>query len=253
MYPELTDKVVLVTGAAAGIGLETAKLFAANGARLVIADLDPELAHRAAADIQEAGGAAIFVEVDVSQAVDVELMVAVAVEHYGRLDCAINNAGVDHKPQRLEDCTEADWDRTIAINLKGVFLCLRQELPEMTRQGGGVIVNTASIAGLGGAPKLAPYAASKHGVVGLTRTAAVEYATRGIRVNAVCPSYTRTQMVARVLEAQPDLADKFANASPMKRLGEPQEVARTIVWLCSDAASFINGQAVAIDGGITAW
>ena len=253
MYTGLADKVVLLTGAAGGIGMETAQLFAANGARLVLADIDSDAGHRAAADIQETGGVSIFVQVDVAQAADVEIMVAAAVEHFGRLDCAINNAGVDHEPRRLEDCTEAEWDRTVGINLKGVFLCMRQELPQMTSQGGGIIVNTASIAGLGGAPKLGPYAASKHGVIGLTRTAAVEYATRGIRVNAVCPSYTRTDMVARILATQPELEAKMESASPMKRLGEPQEVARTIAWLCSDAASFINGQAIAIDGGITAW
>ena len=220
---------------------------------MVIADIDAERGQEVARGVNADGGEALFVQVDVASSNDVENMISETKTRFGRLDCAVNNAGIEHAPARIADCTEEQWDRTIAVNLKSVFLCLKFELGLMREQGGGVIVNTASIAGLGGAPTLGPYAASKHGVVGLTRTAAVEYGKAGIRVNAVSPGYTRTDMVERLLAEQPEMEAMLNKASPMRRMGQPQEVARTIVWLCSESSSFINGQAVAIDGGITAW
>ncbi len=243
---------MLVTGAAAGIGRCTADLLATAGARVLLADIDAAAGEAAAGALRTAGFEARFVTADVSVAAEVEAMVDAALRAWGRLDAAVNNAGIEHAPARLADCAEDTWDRVLAIDLKSVFLCLRAELRAMER-GGGAIVNVASVAGLGGAPTLGPYAAAKHGVVGLTRTAAVEYGRRRIRVNAVCPSYTRTRMVERILSDQPEMEQVFAKASPMRRLGEPGEVARAIAWLLSDEAAFVNGQALAIDGGLTAW
>ena len=245
-------KAVLVTGGASGIGRAVVEQLAADGARLVIADILAGEGESVAEQIRQAGGEAVFVHTDVRNGDQVQAMVATALDTYGRLDCAVNNAGVEHGLQALADFGEEDWERVQDINLKGVWLCLKHELPVMVRQGQGSIVNLASVAGLVGAPLFGPYVASKHGVVGLTRTAALEYGRMGVRVNAVCPSAIRTEMFERSLTDRRDLAEKLVRNSPMRRLGEPAEVAEAVVWLCSDAASFVNGHALTVDGGMTA-
>lgn len=245
-------KAVLVTGGASGIGRAVVERLAADGARLVIADILAGEGESVAEQIRQAGGEAVFVHTDARNGDQVQAMVATALDTYGRLDCAVNNAGVEHGLQALADFGEEDWERVQDINLKGVWLCLKHELPVMVRQGQGSIVNLASVAGLVGAPLFGPYVASKHGVVGLTRTAALEYGRMGVRVNAVCPSAIRTEMFERSLTDRRDLAEKLVRNSPMRRLGEPAEVAEAVVWLCSDAASFVNGHALTVDGGMTA-
>ena len=249
----LAGKICLVTGAAGGIGLAAAQALAGVGARLALSDVDEARGRRVEADFRALGLDARFQACDVTRAASVEALVAFAVAEFGRIDCAVNNAGVETRHARLADHDDDEFDRAIAVNLKGAYLCMKHELRQMLAQGGGTIVNVASVAGLGGAPTLGGYAASKHGVMGLTRTAAVEYAKRGIRVNAVCPSYTNTDMVQRMLERNPGLRDALTNASPMKRLGEPEEVGLAVAWLCSDESSFVNGQGLALDGGLTAW
>jgi NAD(P)-dependent dehydrogenase (short-subunit alcohol dehydrogenase family) len=189
----------------------------------------------------------------VSKAVEVEALMAQAVSTYGRLDCAHNNAGIEGVEARTADYPEDDWDRVIAINLKGVWLCMKYEIPQMQRQGGGAIVNTASLAGLVGALRMPAYVASKHGVAGLTKAAALEYAKAGIRVNAVCPGVIRTPMVERFFFSRhPRAESRLTAAEPIGRLGTPEEVAAAVVWLCSDAASFVTGHTMSVDGGMVA-
>lgn len=247
------NKTALITGAAAGIGLEVARVLAERGARLMLCDIDDARGRQAAEEIMGMGAAVEFVRCDVVDAGAVQALIQRVVDKFGRIDCAVNNAGIEHGHAKLADSSEDEFDRTMAVNLKGVYLCMKYEIKQMLVHGGGAIVNVASAAGLGGAPGLAAYAASKHGVIGLTRSVAVEYARRGIRVNAVCPSYINTEMVRRMVEENPGIADTLKNASPMKRMGEPQEVANAVAWLCSNEASFTNGQALALDGGLTAW
>ena len=248
----MQDKVVLITGAANGIGERIARSFAERGARLMLADINAA-AGKLLSEELGAQTSCEFVKTDVSDSGAVDQLVQSTLASFGQLDCAVNNAGVAHDPCPLFECDDATLKRMLDINLCGVFYCMRAELRVMLGAGGGTIVNTASIAGLGGAPSLAPYAASKHGVVGLTRTAAVEYGKRGVRVNAVCPSYTRTAMLDHILEKEPDMEAMLAKASPMKRFGETREVADTVLWLSSPDSSFVNGQCIAVDGGITAW
>ena len=249
---QFEGKVALVTGAGSGIGRASAMAFAQAGAKVVVADIVVAGGEETVQMIQQAGGEAIFVEADVSQASAVEAMVNKAVATYGRLDYAHNNAGIEGAMSSTVDCTEETWDRTIAINLKGVWLCMKYEIPQMLKQGGGAIVNTASIAGLVGSPGLPAYVASKHGVNGLTKAAALEYAKEGIRVNAVCPGAIRTPMIARVVEENPEMGQIIESMHPIGRAGEPEEVAQTVVWLCSDAASFVTGLPMAVDGGVVA-
>jgi len=249
----LAGKICLVTGAAGGIGLAAAQALASVGARLALSDVDEARGRKVEADFRALGLDARFKACDVTSATSVEALLSFTVAEFGRIDCAVNNAGVETKHARIADHDDDEFDRAIAVNLKGAYLCMKHELRQMLAQGGGTIVNVASVAGLGGAPTLGGYAASKHGVMGLTRTAAIEYAKRGIRVNAVCPSYTNTDMVQRMLERNPGLRDALISASPMKRLGEPEEVGLAVAWLCSDESSFVNGQGLALDGGLTAW
>ncbi|WP_290648649.1 glucose 1-dehydrogenase [Aquisalimonas sp.] len=252
MGEQFAGKVVLVTGGACGIGRAIVERLASRGASVVIADILQKEGERVAAVARKAGAEARFVRADMREAADIRALVRETVAAYGRLDCAVNNAGVEHGLQALAEVGEEDWDRIQDINLRGVWLCMKHELPQMVRQGQGSIVNLASTAGLVGMPLLGPYAASKHGVVGLTRTAAVEYGRMGVRVNAVCPSFIRTEMFERSLTGRPDLAEKLVKNSPMRRLGEPGEVAEGVLWLCSDAASFVNGHQLTVDGGMTA-
>jgi NAD(P)-dependent dehydrogenase (short-subunit alcohol dehydrogenase family) len=252
MMTQLQNKVVLITGGGSGIGRETAVLFAQHGAKLVIADLNPGGGQETVQMITDAGGQALFVQVDVSQANQVENMVNETVAKYGSLDIAFNNAGIDGKPVRTADGTEEEYDRIMAVNAKGVWLCLKYELQQMLLQGGGTIINTASVAGLIGAHSMSAYAASKHAVVGLTKTAAVEYASKGIRVNAVCPAIIRTAMVERAFAHLPQLEQGAIQNNPSHRIGDPREVAEAVLWLASDASSFTTGATLTVDGGLTA-
>jgi len=252
MAESMAGKVALVTGGGSGIGRAAALAFARAGAAVAVADIDAAGGQATAEQIAAAGGAAHFIQADVSRAADVQAMVAETVAHFGRLDYAHNNAGIEGRVVPLLEGDEAEFDRIIAVNLKGVWLCLKHELPQMIAQGGGAIVNTASVAGLVGSAGMAAYGASKHGVVGLSKTAAVEYARAGIRVNAVCPGFIHTPMVDRFTGNQPAANERLARNAPLKRLGTPEEVAEAVVWLCSDAAAFITGHALAIDGGLIA-
>ena len=245
-------KVALVTGAGGGIGRATAIAFAREGARLVASDVEGAGGEETARLVAEAGGTAIHIACDVTRPEEVEALVQAAVDGFGRLDCAHNNAGIEGAYGRTADCDEENFDRTCAVNLKGVYLCLKAELAHMLGAGGGAIVNTASVAGVEGAKNLPAYVASKHGVMGLTRTAALEYATRGIRVNAVCPGPIRTRMLEALMEENPRMEPAMIAAVPMRRLGKPEEIAEAVVWLCSDRASYVTGQGIVVDGGFTA-
>jgi NAD(P)-dependent dehydrogenase (short-subunit alcohol dehydrogenase family) len=248
----LKDKVALVTGAGSGIGRASALTFARAGARVVVADVVIAGGEETVRLIKAAGGEAIFVKADMAKAAEVEAMVNTAVAAFGRLDSAHNNAGIEGVTATTADYPEDDWERVININLKGVWLCMKYEIPQMLKQGGGAIVNTASGAGLVGVPRMPAYVASKHGVVGLTRTAALEYAKAGIRVNAVCPGVIQTPMVERVTSRRPGMIEKMIAAEPIGRIGKPEEIAEAAVWLCSEAASFVTGHAMSVDGGALA-
>ncbi len=244
--------VALITGAASGIGRAIALTFAARGARVVLVDIDAGSGYKTLQELHEGGSEAIFLQADVSQAVEVAQVIAEAVARFGRIDCAVNNAGIEGTPVRTADAAEEEFDHIMAVNVKGVWLCMKYELRQMVLQGGGSIVNMASIAGLVGAHSLPIYSASKHAVIGLTRSAAVEYARKNIRVNAVCPAVIRTPMIDRAFNLLPQFERTTIAANPSRRLGEPQEVANAVVWLCSDAASFTNGATLTVDGGFVA-
>ena len=246
-------KVVLVTGAAGGIGRAAAVAFGRAGACVVVADTSVDGGHATAAMIVEGGGKALFVQCNVTKAAEVEALIDKTVAYYGRLDCAFNNAGVEEEFQMLADADEAMFDRIINVNVKGAWLCMKYEIRQMLKQeGGGAIVNTASVAGLVGAPTQPIYAASKHAVVGMTRTAAAEYARSGIRINSVCPGVVNTPMMTRALEREPGRENRLRNVHPIGRFGEASEVAHAALWLCSDKSSFVTGHQLAVDGGLTA-
>ena len=248
----LDGKVALITGGSTGIGRATAQIFAREGAQVGVADVNADGAEETVRLIQAAGGAALFIRADVSQAADTEAMVRTVVETYGRLDCAFNNAGIEGEMQSTQDYSEAAWERVMGINLKGVWLSMKAEIQHMLGHGGGAIVNTASAAGLVAVPSLSAYVAAKHGVVGLTKTAALEYAKSGIRVNAVCPGGVDTPMVQRVFGRNQELAEAAIASEPVGRLAQPAEIGEAVAWLCSDAASFVTGHPMAVDGGMVA-
>jgi NAD(P)-dependent dehydrogenase (short-subunit alcohol dehydrogenase family) len=244
--------VALVTGGGSGIGRATAEAFVREGARVLVCDRDEQEGTRLAAELSAAGGEVRFVRTDVTREPDVEAAVARALAAFGRLDCAVNSAGVTGAGGAVQDLTLEAWSQTLLVNLTGVFLCLKHELPEMQRRGSGAIVNVASGAGLIGVPGLSPYSASKHGVLGLTRSAAQENARTGVRVNAVCPGSTDTPMLRSSMASSPGLEKIILASSPAGRLGRPEEVAEACVWLCSDRASFVNGASLVVDGGAVA-
>ncbi|MCS6924539.1 MAG: SDR family oxidoreductase [Candidatus Binatia bacterium] len=252
MAGRVQGKVALVTGGASGIGRATALAFAREGAKVVVSDVVSSGGEETVALIRGAGGDALFVKADVAQPAEVNALISQVVATYGRLDCAFNNAGIEGVMASTVECTEENWDRTLAINLKGVWLCMKAEIAQMLKQGGGAIVNTASVAGLVGFAGLPAYVASKHAVVGLTKAAALEYAKSGIRINAVCPGVIHTPMVERLFQRNPQAGERIAALEPVGRLGKPEEIAEAVVWLCSDAASFVTGLPMAVDGGLIA-
>lgn len=253
MSGALADKVVIVTGGGSGIGKSAALLLAREGARVMIADIDEQAGNETAALIRSEGGDAGFIRTDVSREPDVAAMVAHTVDTFGRLDCAFNNAGIleEGSPDVTGYSLDA-WNRVIGINLTGVWLCMKYEIPQMLKHGKGAIVNNASVASLVGLPGATALVASKHGVVGLTKNAALEYAGRGIRVNAVCPSFIKTPILEPYFEAHPEEEREMIRKEPIGRMGAPQEVAEAAVWLLSDAASFVTGHSLVVDGGYTA-
>lgn len=254
MSRSFEGRVGIVTGGASGIGRATAERFAAEGACVLVADLDAEGA-TATVDQAVAAGAdrsrLAVRQVDVTEPEPVSAMVADAVERWGRLDFAFNNAGISGQPAPLPEQGLDDWNRMLAVNLTSVFLCMRAEVPAMLQSGGGSIVNTSSAAGLIGFASLPGYVASKHGVVGITKSIALEYARQGIRVNAVCPATVRTTMLEEFAGSS-EAVERMGAMSPIGRIGEPGEIAEAVLWLCSDAASFVTGHALAVDGGVLA-
>ena len=252
MTEQMRGKVALVTGGSSGIGRASALAFVREGAKVVVCDVNTEGGEETVRMINEARGEGIFVHADVSKAADVEAMVNKTVEVYGRLDYGFNNAGILAGGGPLHESSEENWDRIISINLKGVWLCMKYEIAQMLKQGGGAIVNTASLAGLVGERGNPIYAASKHGVVGVTRSAALQYAKDGIRINAVCPGFIHTAMIDPIIAGRSDLEAALNARHPMGRMGTPNEVAEAVVWLCSDAASFVTGHAMSVDGGYVA-
>jgi NAD(P)-dependent dehydrogenase (short-subunit alcohol dehydrogenase family) len=252
----VSDKVALVTGAGAGIGRATAIKFAEEGARVVVSDIDADSGFGTVALIKKTGGDAAFVRADVSNPKDVKQMIVTAVEKFGRIDCACNNAGIEGVIAPLADQAIEDYDRVLAVNVRGTFLCLQAEIAQMLKQSGGAIVNLASVAGLIGFPGLSPYVASKHAVNGLTKNAALEYAKQSIRVNSICPGGIDTRMLDSLAEQSTggklSTEEMMNPLHPIGRIGQPDEVANLIVWLCSDRASFMTGANVPIDGGYVA-
>jgi NAD(P)-dependent dehydrogenase (short-subunit alcohol dehydrogenase family) len=252
MKDELHGKVALITGGTSGIGRDAAVLFAKAGVKVVITGRREVEGKETIDLIRAAGGEGLFVKGDVSKTADVQLMVQASVEKFGRLDVAFNNAGIEGKWIPIVEQTEQDWDRTIDINLKGVWLCLKYEIQQMLKQGGGgAIVNMSSVAGLMGSAGAATYVASKHGVLGLTKTAALEYAKSGIRVNAVCPAVIETPMADRIF-GEPEVNKRVMALHPIGRFGTAMEVAEAVLWMCSDRASFMTGQSLVLDGGLLA-
>jgi NAD(P)-dependent dehydrogenase (short-subunit alcohol dehydrogenase family) len=242
-------KVALVTGGSAGIGRATAMAFAKEGARIVIADINVEGGEETVKMIRDTGGEAIFVKTDVRISDEVKNMADKAVEDFGRLDIAFNNAGINEDAVTVSRCAEDSWERMIDTNLTGVFLCMKYELPKIRKSGGGCIVNMASVMGLVGDGSHPGYSGSKHGVVGLTRTAAIVYAQAGVRINAVCPGPTLTSLIHKLIDGQPEVEKMLLSHIPMNRMAQPEEIAKVVLFLCSDDASYITGHALAVDGG----
>ncbi|MCX7044885.1 MAG: SDR family oxidoreductase [Candidatus Sumerlaeota bacterium] len=257
MDTELQGKIALVTGGASGIGKAASLAFAREGAKVIVADINSEGGEATAHQIEQNGGKAAFVKADVSRVADVEALINQCVGIYGRLDCAFNNAGIAGARAAFADFPEDSWDEIIRVNLKSVWLCMKHEIRQMLVQGGGAIVNIASTGALAGSPNSCAYCASSHGILGLTKTAALECAKSGVRVNAVCPGVIRTPMIERMIARAPEgerpkAEAQMASRSPMGRMGAPEEVAAAVIWLCSPAAGFVTGAALPLDGGFVA-
>jgi NAD(P)-dependent dehydrogenase (short-subunit alcohol dehydrogenase family) len=246
------DKVVLITGAGNGIGRATALAFAQHGASVVVADINRDDGEETALMITQAGGVATFMLCDVTKDQDVQAMVNGTLETYGKLDIAFNNAGIEIEQSKLADGEEATYDKIMDVNVKGVWRCMKYQIPALLQQSTSAIVNTASIAGLGAAPKMSIYSASKHAVIGLTKSAAVEYGKKGLRVNAICPAVIDTEMFRRATQNDPQKEQYVRNLHPVGRIGQAEEVAAAVLYLCSDLAGFTTGIALPIDGGATA-
>jgi len=252
MTQQFSGKVALVTGGASGLGRVSAIALAKEGAKVVVADVMESEGEATAKMIADAGGQARFMKTDVTKSGEVEAMLGETLGAFGRLDFALNNAGIDGVRARTADYPEEVWHQVLDLNLTGVFLCMKFELPVMVKQGSGVIINMSSVAGVTGFPGHAAYTASKHGVIGLTKVAAIDYAKAGIRVNAICPAYTRTPMLTRMLEKNPAFEAKLISRVPLRRLGTAEEIAQAVVYLFSDASAFITGHSLVMDGGIVA-
>ncbi len=246
---DFAGKVALITGGGSGLGRAAARLLAERGARVVVADVDDEGGARTVADCEAAGSEATYVHTDVTRDDELAAAVATAVDLWGSLDVAINNAGINGPTKLVADYTPEEWNGVIAVNLNGIFHGIRHEVPQMVKQGGGAIVNTSSGAGLVGFPMLPAYVASKHAVLGLTKAAALAYVRDGVRINAVCPGSTRTPLLEGFMSQSPEIEKAIAQSAPIGRLATPDEIAEAMVWLCSDAASFVVGHAFAVDGG----
>lgn len=250
METTFKNQVALVTGGSFGIGRATAIAFAKKGAKVVIADW---IENEETMDlIENLGGEAIFVKCDVSKASDVKALIEKTIATFGRLDFAYNNAGIEGTSAPTQDCSEENWDKTIGVNLKGIWLCMKYEIPEMLKNGKGAIVNCSSVAGLIGYSGLPAYVASKHGVLGLTKTAALECAKKGIRINAVCPGVIQTPMIDRLTGKKKETIDQFKEKEPIGRFGKPEEIANAVLWLCSEESSFVTGISMPVDGGFVA-
>lgn len=245
-------KVAIITGASFGIGRATAIAFAQRGAKLVLADWKEDPEQQTMKQVKALGADAIFVQCDVSKASDVQNLMDSCIKTYGRLDYAFNNAGIEGAQAITHECSEENWDNTIAVDLKGIWLCMKYEIPQMLKQPGSAIVNCSSVAGLVGFAGLPAYVASKHAVLGLTKTAALEYATQGLWVNAVCPGVIHTAMIDRITGNDEKVEKQFTELEPVGRMGTPQEIAEAVVWLCSGASSFATGVALPVDGGFVA-
>ncbi len=252
MAHSLSGKTALITGGGSGIGRATALAFARVGANVVVADVDRKGSEETIAQIVAAGGRGCFIVADVSRAADVQALIEQSVAQYGSLDCAFNNAGIQGELSSTAECSEENWDRITGINLKGVWLSMKYELAQMLRQGSGAIVNCASNFGLVGSVNMPAYSAAKHGVIGLTKTAALENAKTGVRINAVCPGPVQTPLVDRIVARQPEIVAAIEAREPVGRMGRPDEIASAVVWLCSAEASFVVGSALPVDGGFVA-
>jgi NAD(P)-dependent dehydrogenase (short-subunit alcohol dehydrogenase family) len=253
MEGRLSGKSAIITGAGSGIGRAAAVIFAREGARVMVADVAEDGGRKTVEVIRDKGGEAQFFRCDVSRAADTDALIAAAVKAYGRLDCAFNNAGIAGSQRKTADYDEEEWDRIMAVNLKGVWLCMRAEIRQfLAQRSPGAIVNTASAAGLVASHSMPAYTAAKHGVVGLTKCAALEYARAGVRINDVCPGVVDTPLVAGMIAQQPKLAGRLDQVEPVGRKARPDEIAEAAAWLCSDAASFVTGASISVDGGLTA-
>jgi NAD(P)-dependent dehydrogenase (short-subunit alcohol dehydrogenase family) len=252
MAQSFTDRVALVTGGASGIGRAAALAFAQSGAKVVVSDINEAGADETVQMIDQASGEAKFIPADVTHQDEVATLIKAIVESYGQLDFALNNAGIAGVRTNTADYPDDLWHRLIDVNLNGVWYCMKHEIRQMLIQGHGVIVNLASIAGLIGSPRLSAYAASKHAVVGLTKTAALEYIRKGIRINAICPAYTDTPMAQSMFEENPEFGRRLLAAIPAQRLGTPEEIAAAVLYMCSDEAAFMTGHTLVLDGGIVA-
>ncbi|PWU25395.1 MAG: short chain dehydrogenase [Candidatus Rokuibacteriota bacterium] len=245
----MDGRVAIVTGASAGIGRATALSFAQHGAHVVVADVDDQRGEAVAEEAAASGPESLFVHADVTSPADVANLVSRSLARFERLDYAHNNAGIQTPSAYTADCSLDDWNRTVAVNLTGTFLCMREEIPRLLESGGGAIVNTSSAGGLKGFPGAPAYVAAKHGVIGLTKSAALEYATNGIRVNAVCPGVVDTELVTGFTQDDASVTQQLLDVEPVRRFGTPTEIADAVVWLCSDRASFVTGHALVVDGG----